>query len=169
MLLSISPFRKEHQKITLAALIAALVVLNGYHYFTREGPKTVPLAYPRGAVASTPVRQCLQARAGGTDPLSLLIERQRQSYPGVSRDIFRVETPHARPVARPVPTIMALSLPPTPPERSKEDIAADSARADIAKFRYLGYLTEKDNTLFLSKDGELFIVKIGERVQTHTK
>jgi hypothetical protein len=155
---------KEHQKKTLTALIAVLILLNGYYYLTREEPKTAPLAYPRGVVASSPVRHGLQTRAGGADPLSLFIERQGQSYPGVSRDIFRMERPAARPVTRPAPTVPAVPLPPAPPERSPEEIAADLARADLAKFRYLGYLTEKDNTLFLSKDGELFIVKVGETV-----
>jgi hypothetical protein len=155
---------KEHQKKTLTALIAVLILLNGYHYFTREEPKTAPLAYPRGAVSSSPVRHGLQAQAGGADPLSIFLERQGRSYPGVSRDIFRMERPAARPMTRPVATIVVAPLPPAPPERSPEEIAADLARADLAKFRYLGYLTEKDNTLFLSKDGELFIVKIGDKV-----
>jgi hypothetical protein len=155
---------KEQQKKALTALIAVLILLNGYYYLTREEPKTAPLAYPRGAVASSPVRHDLQTRSGGADPLSLFIERQGRSYPGVSRDIFRMERPAARPVTRPVPTVPAAPLPPSPPERSPEEIAADLARADLAKFRYLGYLTEKDNTLFLSKDGELFIVKVGETV-----
>lgn len=157
-------FSKEQQKTALIASIAVFILLNGYHFLTREEPKTAPLAYPRGAVASTPLRQGLQARAGGTDPLSLFIERQRQSYPGVSRDIFRMERPAAKPVTSPAPTVMTAPPLPAPPERSPEEIAQDRARADLAKFRYLGYLTEKDSTLFLSKDGELFIVKIGEMV-----
>jgi hypothetical protein len=155
---------KEYQKKTLTALIAVLILLNGYYYLTREEPKTVSLAYPRGVTASSPVRHGLQTRTRGADPLSLFIERQGQSYPGVSRDIFRMERPTVRPVTRPVPTVPAAPLPTAPPERSPEEIAADLARADLAKFRYLGYLTEKDNTLFLSKDGELFIVKVGEMV-----
>jgi hypothetical protein len=155
---------KENQKKTLIALVAVLILLNGYYYLTREEPKTAPFAYPRGAVASSPVRHGLRTQTGRADPLSLFIERQGQSYPGVSRDIFRMERPAARPVTRAVPTVIATPLPLTPPERSPEEIAADLARADLAKFRYLGYLTEKDNMLFLSKDGELFIVKVGETV-----
>ncbi|MHB8846633.1 MAG: hypothetical protein ACYC7L_18010 [Nitrospirota bacterium] len=162
-------FPKEQQKFALAALIAVLIVLNGYRYVTREAPKTAPLAYPRGAVASSPVRQGFQSREGTADPISLYLERQRETYPGVSRDIFRMERPAARSVTRPVPTVTAAPSHPLPPERSPEEIAADRARADLAKFRYLGYLTEKDNTLFLSKDGELFIMKIGERVQNTYK
>ena len=43
--------------------------------------------------------------------------------------------------------------------------AAELARADMAKFRFLGYLTEKqDSTLFLAKDEELFMVKKGDKI-----
>lgn len=157
-------FSKEQQKTALIASIAAFILLNGYRSLTREEPKTAPLVYPRGTVASTPVRQGVQARSGGSDPLSLFIARQAQPYPGVSRDIFRMAQPAARPAVRPVPAVVTIPLPTAPPERSPQEIAADRARADLAKFRYLGYLTEKDNTLFLSKDGELFIVKVGGRV-----
>jgi hypothetical protein len=53
--------------------------------------------------------------------------------------------------------------------KTAEEIAADIARADLAKFRYLGYVSEKETTLFLSKDGEFFIVKIGDTTGTTYK
>jgi len=48
--------------------------------------------------------------------------------------------------------------------KTAEEIAADLARTDLSKFRFLGYLTDKDSSLFLSKEGELFIVKKGDAV-----
>ena len=57
----------------------------------------------------------------------------------------------------------------TVPVKTPEQIAEEMARADLVRFRFLGYLTDKDNTLFLSKDGELFIVKSGEKVSKSYK
>jgi len=162
-------FTKEQQKLFLGALIAVIVLVNGYRILTAEGPRTAPLKYDRGAVASTPVRQGLQARSGGADPLSIFLERSAEPYPGVVRNIFRMENPAARPKPKPDVPVVVTAPSPSAPERSPEEIAADLARADLAKFRYLGYLTEKDNTLFLSKDGELFIKKIGDTIGTMYK
>jgi hypothetical protein len=157
-------FTKEHKKTALAALIAILVLLNGYRYFAGEQPKTAPLAFPRGMAAPSPVRQGLHARAGADDPLRVVFDRSRERYPGVIRDIFRMERTNAMPRSKPTPTVVVSAPTPSEPVRTPEEIAADLSRAELAKFRYIGYLTEKDNTLFLSKDGELFIVKSGDTV-----
>ena len=71
-------------------------------------------------------------------------------------------------------TALTPTLPPvqvkTPEELAAEAAAAavraaaDAARADLSRFRFLGYLTEQESKLFLSKDGELFIVKSGDAV-----
>ncbi len=166
-------FTKEQQKKALIVLVALVVLLNGYRYFTAEPPKTAPLTYARGAVASSPVRQGLLSRTAGADTLSVLLERREEKYPGVSRDIFRMDLPAPRskpvvtapvipvistPVSTPVATVQAI------PEKTPEEIAAELAKVDLSKFRFLGYLTDKDNTLFLSKEGELFMVKSGERI-----
>jgi hypothetical protein len=45
--------------------------------------------------------------------------------------------------------------------RAAKEAAAQAARTDMLKFQLLGYLTDKDSTLFLSKEGELFTVKKG--------
>ena len=167
------PFTKEQQKFILLALIAVIVLITGYNSLTEEKPRTAPLVYAPGAVATSPVRQGLQSRAGGADPLSLFIERRNERFPGVSRNIFRMESagaatkPKSKPVA--IATALTPTTPPPPPERTPEEIAADLARADLAKFKYLGYLTEKDNTLFLSNGSELFIVKVGDNVQKSYK
>jgi hypothetical protein len=160
------PFTKEQQKFVLVALITVIILINGYRFLTGEKPKTAPLVYAPGAVATSPVRQGMQSRTGGADPLSVFIERRNERFPGVSRDIFRMEN-----IAKPKPNKPAVvatapspTLPPPVPQRTPEEIAADLARADLSKFRYLGYLTEKDNTLFLSDGSELFIVKVGDNV-----
>jgi hypothetical protein len=162
-------FTKEQQKTTLAAMVAILVLLNGYRYFAGEQPKTVPLAFPRGMVSSSPVRHGLQTRADGADPLSIVFARSQERYPGVIRNIFRMERSVTKPVAKLIPVVVVTAPTPSAPERTAQEIAAELARADLLKFRYLGYLVEKDMTLFLSKDGELFVVKSGDKLLTNYK
>lgn len=155
----------EQQKKTLGALLAVLTALVLYRMMTVEEPKTAPLVYTRGSVATSPVRQGLSSRAGGADPLSVFLERREERFPGVDRDIFRMENPVVRP-PKPVSQVAAAPTPTIPPvpEKTPEQIAEDAARLDLSRFRFLGYLTDKDNTLFLSKDGELFMVKSGDNV-----
>jgi hypothetical protein len=147
------------------ALYAVLAFLIGYRVMTAEKPKTVPLIYTRGAVATSPVRMGVQSPAAGSDPLLVFLVQREKKFPGVTRDIFRMENPAPKtkpaPVTAPAPTVPA---PPPVPVKTPEEIAADAARADLSRFRFLGYLTDKDSTLFLSKDGELYIVRSGDTV-----
>jgi len=154
---------KEQQKITLGALIVLIALVNGYNFMTGQKLKTAPLMYERGAVASSPVRQGLLSRGSGADPLNIFLERHNERYPGVARDVFRMENPVVRQKPAKIPVV---TTPPPPPivVKTPEEIAADASRADLSRFSFLGYLTDKESTLFLSKDGELFIVKRGDRV-----
>lgn len=155
-------FTRGQQKIILGVLITVLVLLNIYYALTQEKPKTAPLTYAPGAVATSPVR--VSSRAGGADPLNVFLERREEKYPGVLRDIFRMENPAPKVKPLPKPAIVVAPTPTMPPVpvKTPEQIAEETARADLFRFRFLGYLTEKDNTLFLSKDGELFMVKSGD-------
>jgi hypothetical protein len=160
------------QLFVLIVLVMVLVFLIGYRIMTEKDPKTAPLTYQRGAVASSPVRQGLSTRRSGADPLNVFLERRGEKYPGVGRDIFRMENP----VPKPKLLVSHLTATPAAHVKTPEEIAADAAQAaaqaiqasadaargDLNKFKYLGYLTEKDNTLFLSKEGEHFIVKKGD-------
>jgi hypothetical protein len=161
---------REIQKKLVVGLYAVLAVLIGYRVMTAEKPKTVPLIYTRGAVATSSVRMGIQSPAAGSDPLQVFLVQREKKFPGVTRDIFRMENPapKAKPalVTAPTPTAPA---PPPVPVKTPEEIAADAARADLSRFRFLGYLTDKDSTLFLSKDGELYIVRIGDTVLKNYK
>ncbi len=154
---------REQEKKALIAALVVLALLIFYRIVTAEKPKTAPLVYARGSVAQSAVRQGLATAASGMDPLNIIIAKREEKYPGVSRDIFRMENPAPKPKTKPAPAVIAPPPPPVP-ERTPEEIAADLARGELAKFRFLGYLTDRENTLFLSKDGELFIVKAGERL-----
>jgi cell division septation protein DedD len=102
--------------------------------------------------------------------LNVFLERRGEKFPGVTRDIFRMVNPPKPKPATPPPPVHVK----TPEELAAEaaqaaanaanaaaQAAAEAARIDLSKFSFLGYLTDKDNTLFLSKEGQLFIVKSG--------
>ncbi len=154
---------EKQEKMVLAGACALLVLLVVYRAVTAEKPKTAPLVYQRGSIAHSSVRQGL-ASAAGADPLAALLAKREEKFPGVARDIFRMENPAPKPKPKAPPAVVVPPPPPVP-VKTPEEIAAEISRADLLQFRFLGYLTEKDNSLFLSKDGELFIVKSGERIQ----
>jgi hypothetical protein len=167
-------FTRKQQNMTLIALLAALALLNGYSFMTREKPKTAPLTFKPGAVADSPVRRGIAARAGGADPLNVFLEQRAERYPGLVRDLFRMENPAQPKSKSALKTASTPTLPPVPVKTPEElaaeaaaaavRAAADAARTDLSRFRFLGYLTERESKLFLSKDGELFIVKSGDAV-----
>jgi hypothetical protein len=165
---------KAQQPMVLIVLVALIVLINGYFYLTGEKPKTAPLTYSRGAIAVAPVRQGPSSRMTGADPLNTFLERRKEKFPNVVRDIFRMENPAPKPKASSKPVTPIVK---TPEEIAAEaaqaaaaaakaaaDAAAQAARADLMKFQFAGYLTDKESTVFLSKEGELFIVKKGSKL-----
>ncbi len=160
-------FSKQQQKLVLSVLVVVLVLTNVYRFVTSEKPKTAPLAYPRGAVAVAPIRMVVPSSAVSADPFTVFFARRHEPFPGVGRDLFRMENP--APKRKPAPVAPVVPAPPTVPEKTPEELAAELAKADLSKFRFLGYLTDGDRSLFLSKDGETFIVKSGDRVLKNYK
>ena len=157
---------KPQQIKLLAALVAVIIALNIYQRYTEEQQKTRPLTYTPGMKSAAPVRRNVTAPGAQQDPLAVILERQAEKYPGTARDIFRMTgSGTAKPkriIQKPIEVVTAPA--PTIPAKTPEEIAADVARADLTRFRFLGYLTDRDSSLFLSKDGELFIVKSGDTV-----
>jgi hypothetical protein len=153
----------EHQKKLLIALLVVLVMLIIYRVLTGEKPETAPLTYAPGAVASSAIRPGLSSRTGEADPLSVFLRQREEKYPGMARDIFKTANTDPKPKPKPV-TAPTLTVPPVP-VKTPEEIAAELAKADLMKFRYLGSMTDRESTYFLSKDGESFIVKNGDTVQ----
>jgi hypothetical protein len=152
----------DKQKRLLISLLAALAVLVAYRVATSEKPRTVPLVYSRGAIAASSGRTGIQ-QPSSADPLQVFLALRGGKFPGVGRDLFRMENPAPKLKAKPLPEPPVVA-PLAAPVITPEEIAADASRADLSKFRFLGYLTDKDSTLFLSKDGELFMVKSGDQV-----
>jgi hypothetical protein len=154
----------DRQKKLLIVLLVVLGTLLGYRILTAGKPRTAPLTYAPGTVATSSVRAGIQRPSSESDPLQLFLLQREAKFPGVTRDIFRMENPvvvKPRPVQ--VVTAPTPSVPP-PPVKTPEEIAAETARADLSRFRFLGYLTDKESSLFLSKDGETFIVRSGDTI-----
>jgi hypothetical protein len=156
---------QKQQKIVLGVLLAALAFLVLYRIMTADEPRTAPLTYTQGAIATSAVRPGLASRSDSADPLNSLLRKQEEQFPGVMRDIFRTANPAPKPkkVLKPV-TAPTPTLPPVP-VKTPEEIAADLARADLSKFRFVGSMTDQESSFFLTKDGESFIVKKGDTVQ----
>src|SRR5271169_6557555 len=95
----------EQQKNIFIALSAALALLIIYRFFTAEQPKTAPLTYLQGSVASSPIRPGLATRGEGADPLKVFLQRREEKFPGVTRDIFRMENPKPKPKLAPVSVV----------------------------------------------------------------
>jgi hypothetical protein len=117
------------------------------------------------------VRQGAAAASRDDDPLNTFLAKRQEKFSGVSRNIFLMEDPAPRrkPDSVPIEGLIGPPAPPPPPpppppEKPLWQIRREEALQELGKFRFLGYLTDKDNKLFLSKDGELFIVKSGETV-----
>jgi len=159
---------KEQEKRLLAVLVAMIIVIAGYRWASEEAPRTQPLTYTRGMKATSPVRHTVAAPGRAADPLLVFLERRIEKYPGVSRDLFRMGAANAAANRRPSLTTKPAATVTFPTStialKTPEETAAELARADLSKFRFLGYVTEKESTLFLSKDGELFIVKSGDMI-----
>ena len=159
---------KSQQQRLLAVLVAVIIALSVYQRASQEAPRTLPLTYTPGMKAASPVRRGIAAPGAAADPLAVFLERRAEKYPGVLRDIFRMSDPSLAGKKKPAvieqPATVVTQPVSTVPVKSPEEIAADAARADLSKFRFLGYLTDKDSSLFLSKEGELFIVKSGDIV-----
>lgn len=154
----------EQKKRLVVGLLLVLAVLIVFRVVTAEKPRTAPLTYTRGAVASSSVRPGVGSPVPGSNPLQAFLLPREEKFPGVIRDIFRMENPAPPRVVvktAPTPTVIA---PPPIPEKTPEEIAAEASRADLSKFRFLGYLTDKESSLFLAKDGETYIVRSGDTV-----
>ena len=159
---------KTQQIKLLTVLVVMIVVIMGYQWASEEAPRTQPLTYTQGMKVSSPVRKGIAAPGGASDPLMVFLERRVEKYPGVERDLFRMGSTNGQVKKKPALITMPVATVTLPtdtiPVKTPEEIAADISRADLSKFRFLGYLTDKDSSLFLSKDGELFIVKSGDTI-----
>jgi len=149
---------RSNQKILLAALVVMWVILLAYRILIHEEPKRAPLTYRPGQTVSSTV-------AKGKDRLDLVLKLDLLNLkpPPPGKEVKNLFLPlHYEP---PKPVSPPPTLPPPPPPPSPEEIAAQKAREELSRFRYLGYLNRTDREqAFLSRGNDLFIVRRGETI-----
>jgi len=148
--------RQDYFKLLLVALFGVWVVIAVYQWGTPEKQKRVPLTYTRDGKA---IRT--STKEGGAMTLHLdLLEKSREVKWDKPKNIFRPIKIYKTTTTTTLPPIPEVYLP-TP-----EEIAAEKARQDLSRFKVLGFLDKGGHQeVFLSKDGELFIVRQGDMIQ----
>ena len=153
-------------------LAAVLILLWGgvalWQWGSWEEPVHVPLTNVTGpAIAGqSPVTRGASTRV----KLELLAsaDAQRKATFTVPRNIFAVPTPEGTfPVANEV-GVEAENKPAPAPEKTA---AQQTIEAEVAPYRYLGFLRMGDNhrkdMAVLGKDDEVMVLKVGDRVEAH--
>ena len=140
----------------LTVLVVLWLAILGYRLVTHEPQKTAPLTYTKGSTASVAVAKV------GDPKLRVrldLLNSSGQSSVGTPRNIFApVQVYHPPPPLPPPPSKSALpEPPPLPPPPSPEELAAQSARTELAQYKYLGYINRGGKDfVFLARGNELF-------------
>lgn len=158
-----------NQKRALGVLLILLLLslLYGYWQMPRQervGPEVkskAKLSAPGSKASKTP------APTTPSDAFprlrSDLLDRPVSPYSGVRRDLFYSAPPAPLFVAPPVvalPPTPKVELPPPPPEPTAEEVVA----RELARFKFLGFVKkEEQKTIFLGFEGDLFLVRQGDR------
>jgi hypothetical protein len=158
----------------------ALLLLGGlwaglalWYLVAAPEPQRVPLKYVTGQAASREV-----GRGKARTDLKIrmdLLEAERKQATGTfvpPKNIFaplRQDEPVERVAKARRDLAPSHSAPPpapvAPPGPTPEEMAAQAAQAELAQFRYLGFLSRQNKEeAFLSKGRELHIVQVGDTI-----
>ena len=149
--------RQDYLKLLLVVLFGIWVVIVVYQWGTPEKQKRVPLTFTKD-------RTTIKTSQKEGEALTLhldLLDKSREVKWRKPKNIFR-------PIKIYKPTTTTTTLPRVPEVYvpSPEEIAAEKARQDLSRFKVLGFLDKGGHQeVFLSKDGELFIVRQGDMIQ----
>jgi hypothetical protein len=152
----------SRQKQLLAVLAVVFVLALVYAFWasprTQEVASTVEAPPPRRPVAEGPA----DAPTGENRVRLDLLTRDREKFAGYQRDIFNY--PRVAPPPPPPQVLKPPVTPPPPPIESTEPApVSPEVERELARFTFLGFLEkEKVKTVFLSSEGEIFLVKKGE-------
>ena len=157
----------NRQKLLLFLVLILLIIAVGYAYF--RTPRQKAVTQLKFASGGAPSDRTPREAAPKPDEKKLhleLLDRNAATFSGFKRNIFwlpplksTIRIPPPPPPPPPPP-----SPPPPPPPAAVPD-EASVAKAEMAKFTFLGFL-QKDarKTIFLSKDNEIILVKKGDRI-----
>ena len=152
--------------LVLGGLWAGLIV---WAFMSTPEPPQAPLTYVTGQKASrTAVRGINDGNLKIRMDLLDAAGKQKDAAFMSPKNIFS-PLPLADPEAvaahrRRAPPPVVVS--PVPPGPTPEELAAQAAMAELAQFRYLGYLSRQSrDEAFLSKGKDLHIVRAGETIE----
>ncbi len=154
-------------KKLLIILLSVWGLLFFYRIAAYEKPRTAPLKYVKGkAMIKTEEITVRDANKKGGAGLRLdLLNKKPGNSVRITRNIFApLYTPPPPPPKKP-------AVPPPPPKPelkvpTPEEIAIEKSKAELLKFKYLGFINKGGiNEVFLSKDNELISTKKGEIIK----
>jgi hypothetical protein len=164
------------KQLLLAGLLLAWSGLVLMQVLGQQEPKRAPLTHKSGQVAaagSRPASRNGEVRGApdeGPPPRNIFAPLASTST-GTTRTPARARPGSARPAHAPAPApgassaTQAAAPPPSPAE-----LAARQAQQRLATYRFLGYITERGaHRVFLGKGTELFVVGIGEPVESRIR
>lgn len=158
----------NRQKGLLLILILIFVATAVYAYLRLPRQKSVErLKFTSGKAAES-VRQDKSVKPDKRRLHLELLDQPLPHFTGFRRNIFwlpSMETRKKLSLPPPPPPIPTPPPPPQPPPPSPEQIQQQAAKAEMAKFTFLGFLKkEKRKLIFLAKDKEIFVVQQGDRI-----
>jgi hypothetical protein len=149
------------QKKVLLLLLGVLILSLVYAFWRtpRQKRVTAPPAQ-RTPRQSTPAADAPAAAQSEFRVQLELLERKDKKFPGARRDIFG-PLYTVKPPAPPPPPVVA----PPPPRVEVPVPVMETVRQQLSRFTFLGFLEkDREKTIFLSGDDEIFVVKKGERL-----
>lgn len=154
-------------KSILIILLSVLALTIIYRIVGYEKPKTAPLKYVKGKVIikADEITVRNEDKKAGAGLRMDLLNKKLGNPVQTTRNIFApLYTPPP-----PLPKKPAVTPPPPKPEikvPTPEEIAIEKSKAELLKFKYLGFINKGSiNEVFLSKDNELISTKKGEIIK----
>lgn len=157
----------NRRKLVLAILLAFFAVAVATSLLRQPPQKTVnKLKYTTGMTADA-------SRAGkAPDEKKLhleLLDKELPRFSGFQRNIFRpIFTVETKPSLFPTKLVKpVLPVPPPPPPIPPPVALSPAQRAmeDVARFTFIGFLKKENRKIiFLSRDGEIILVKKGDKI-----
>jgi len=178
----------NRQRLILFILLIVLALAVTWSFFAMPRPRVAPSRMDAAGQRSTTARGAPAGKAPApalpSDARILrleLLDREQKAFNGYRRDLFRpifvdeLKVMQSRAAAlKPVKPLQPLPPPPPPPPPvppvSAAEERAKQNRQELSKFVFKGFLDEDHRkTIFLIKDGAVFLVKKGDILENRFK
>ncbi|MEI7816643.1 MAG: hypothetical protein WCI45_05555 [Desulfuromonadales bacterium] len=164
----------NRQRLILFILVIVFGVAVFWSYTAMPRPKTAStLTYKPGQQAKPAVVTAAAAAAStretddGTSLKIALLETEPAPFKGYRRNIFKPVFVDEMKIAK--QKAIAIKLPPPPPPKvivpPVTQVVVPPEAAQLARFTFLGFMKKGSvKTIFLTKDKDILLVKIGDKV-----